>query len=283
MRVKQYLKDENGDIRRTKPLSLMIGPYNQEGSKEIAELLGRDVFEFPKPMSLVRFLASLTINDRAPNEGVLLDFTAGSGTAAHAVLDLNKQDHGNRKFILVQLPELTGREDYHTIADITKERVRRVIKKLNEEDAGRGDLSGEKRDRGFRVFKLAESNLSTWDADEPKDAEALEKQLDLHVRHIRQGRTEQDLLYEILLKDGFPPTTPVEQLALAGKRVYSAAEGSFLISLERELTLELIRALAERKPERVVLLDEGFAGNDQLKTNAVKLFESQGVTRFRTV
>ncbi len=103
------------------------------------------------------------------------------------------------------------------------------------------------------------------------------------MRHIRQGRTEQDLLYEILLKDGFPPITAVEQLLMAGKRVYSAADGSFLISLERELTLELIRALAEQKPERVVLLDEGFVGNDQLKTNAVKLFESRGVTRFRTV
>jgi adenine-specific DNA-methyltransferase len=144
-------------------------------------------------------------------------------------------------------------------------------------------MTGPKPDRGFRVFKLAESNFTTWDAEAPKDQAALAGQLDLHVRHIRDGRTDRDILYEILLKDGFPPTTPVEEKALAGKKVYSAAGGSFLISLERELTLELIRALAEQKPERVVLLDEGFAGNDQLKANAVKLFENRGVVRFRTV
>ncbi len=186
--------------------------------------------------------------------------------------------------MLVQLPERTGREDYPTIADIAKERVRRVIKRLNDEDSGKLDLqTTSKQDRGFRVFKLAESNFNFWNAEAPKDAEELAKQLELHVDHIREGRTEDDLLYEILLKSGFPLATPVEVLTLTAKRVHSVAGGVLLICLERELTLELIRAIAEKKPERVVCLDEGFASNDQLKANAVQIFKNKGVTSFKTV
>jgi adenine-specific DNA-methyltransferase len=92
-----------------------------------------------------------------------------------------------------------------------------------------------------------------------------------------------DLLYEILLKSGFPLTTPVERLTLAGKTAHSVAAGALLICLERDLTLELIRAMADRKPERMVCLDEGFADNDQLKANAVQIFKTKGVTSFKTV
>jgi adenine-specific DNA-methyltransferase len=111
----------------------------------------------------------------------------------------------------------------------------------------------------------------------------LGRQLELHVDHIRDGRTAQDLLYEILLKSGFPLTTPVETLTLAGKKVQSVASGALFICLERALNLEVVRAMAEQKPERVVCLDEGFAGNDQLKANAVQIFKTRGVTSFKTV
>jgi adenine-specific DNA-methyltransferase len=218
------------------------------------------------------------------HDGVYLDFFAGSGTTAQAVLDLNQQDNGNRKFILVQLPEPTAREDYPTIADITKERVRRVIKKLNDEDAGKLDLDADnKQDRGFRVFKLDESNFKPWNADVSHDTAALKEQLDIHVEHIREGRAADDILYELLLKSGYPLTTPVETLTLAGQTVHSVADGALFICLERELTLELIRAMADLKPERVVCLDEGFAGNDQLKANAVQIFRTKGITSFKTV
>lgn len=224
---------------------------------------------------------------------LVLDFFAGSGTTAHATLDLNKQDGGNRKFILVQLPEPTERQDYPTIADITKERVRRVIKKLNDEDAGKLDLDDTaKQDRGFRVFKLSESNFKSWNAAVPHDADDLAQQLELHIDHIREGRTPDDLLYEILLKSGFPLTTTVDMLTFPphpgtpGERkrvVYCIAGGALFICLERTLTLELIRAMAEAKPERVVCLDDGFSGNDQLKANAVQIFKTKGVTSFKTV
>ena len=171
-----------------------------------------------------------------------------------------------------------------TIAEITIERVRRVIKNCNGEESKKLELDGkQKQDRGFRVYRLAESNVMPWNADLPKDADGLAKQLDLNVQHIRKGRTSDDLLYEILLKSGFPLSTKVQTLELLGKVVYTIADGALIVCLERDLTMELIKALADRKPERVILLDEGFAGNDQLKTNAVQIAKSKGVTSFRTV
>ena len=175
--------------------------------RELNDLFSGDtLFETPKPVQLLNRMIQIS----SDTSEICLDFFAGSGTTAHAVLDLNKQDSGNRKFILVQLPEPTERKDFPTIAEITKERVRRVIKKLNDEDEGKLDLDGSsKQDRGFRVFKLAESNFNSWNAAVPHDADALEQQLELHIDHIRDGRTADDLLFEILLKSGFPLTTPV--------------------------------------------------------------------------
>jgi adenine-specific DNA-methyltransferase len=122
-----------------------------------------------------------------------------------------------------------------------------------------------------------------WDASSPRDIASLSEQLELHVNHLREDRTVDDLLYELLLKSGFPLTTRVDQIPLAGKTVFSVASGVLVICLDRELTLDLIRAIADMKPERVVCLDEGFAKNDQLKTNAVQTFKMKGITSFKTV
>ncbi len=253
-----------------------------EGGLEVKQLFGEAVFDNPKPSRLIERMLALSTTPDDP--AIVMDFFAGSGSTAHAILAQNRNDSGHRKFILVQLPEPTGREDYSTIADITKERVRRVIQKLNDDDARKLDLDGgAKPDRGFRVFKLAESNFTTWDAEQSTDAEGLARQLELHVEHIRAGRSPDDLLHEILLKSGFPLTTPVETLDLAGRQVHSVAGGALLLCLDPELTLELIRAMADKKPERVVCLDVGFAGNDQLKANAVQIFKTKGVTSFKTV
>jgi adenine-specific DNA-methyltransferase len=105
----------------------------------------------------------------------------------------------------------------------------------------------------------------------------------MHVHHIVEGRSQEDLLFEILLKSGFPLTTPIETLTLANQTVFSIAEGAMLICLEKTLTPEVIKEMAARKPERVVCLDESFTGNDQLKTNAVQTMKTKGVTSFRTV
>jgi adenine-specific DNA-methyltransferase len=138
-------------------------------------------------------------------------------------------------------------------------------------------------DLGFRVFKLDQSNFNAWNSSVEHDSAKVERQLDLHIDHIRDHRTPEDILYELLLKSGFPLTTPVEQQNIEGKTVYSIAGGALMICLDGKLTLELIRAIAELKPERVVFLDEGFAGNDQLKANAVQTFKTKGVASFRTV
>jgi len=272
---KSYLADISQE-----PFASVFSRDGRAGTLELEKLVGKGLVEFPKDKEVMKDFIELACDSGA----IVMDFFAGSGTTAHAVLDLNNQDGGNRKFVLVQLPEPTDRSDYPTIADICKDRVRRVIKKLNEDDAEKLDLDGgTKPDRGFRVFKLAESNFTTWDAQVAHDPNALGEQLEFHVDHIREERTSDDILYELLLKSGFPLTTPVEKETLAGKTVYSIAGGVLIICLEEELTLDLIRAIASRKPERVVCLDQGFAGNDQLKANAVQTFKTKGVTSFKTV
>jgi adenine-specific DNA-methyltransferase len=280
---KRFLSEVGGIVAQTVWLWEEVR-HTDESKKELKALFqeAAELFDTPKPTKLIQKM--LALGSRDADSDIILDFFAGSGTTAHAVLELNQKHGGNRKSILVQLPEPTGRTDYPTIADICKERVRRVIKKLNDEDAGKLDLDGgAKPDRGFRVFKLDESNFTMWDAGIKHDSDALERQLEFHVDHVRNGRTPDDIFHELLLKSGFPLTTSVETISLTGKKVYSVAGGAFVICLEPELTLDLIRAIAGKKPERVVCLDEGFAGNDQLKANAVQIFKTKGVTSFKTV
>jgi adenine-specific DNA-methyltransferase len=275
--VKYYLE---GRTKRPSPLWNDIDG-SKKATRDLKVLFGEKVFDNPKPVGLISRLAQITPGF---TEGIALDFFAGCGTTAHAILELNEQDRGKRRFILVQLPEPTGREDYKTIAEITKERVRRAIKRLDGEEASSLNLEdSNNRDRGFKVFKLAESNLKSWNADAPKDAETLAAQLELHINHVREDRTPDDLLFEIILKSGFPLTTPIEQVTLSGKTVYGVAGGVLLICLDRALTLDLIRAMAQKKPERIVCLEEGFAGNDQLKANAAQIFKAADITGFRTV
>lgn len=281
--VIRYLSEVEGLVPWTWWPSNEVG-HTDEARKEIREILGsQTVFETPKPTRLIQRVLEIA----SDSDGLILDFFAGSGTTAQAVMELNKKDGGNRKFILVQLPEPTQRTDFPSIAEITKERVRRVIQRLNVEDGaaenGLFEQENSNAARGFRVFKLSDSNFKPWDAEVPHESGALAQQLDLYIDHIKEGRSNQDLLFEILLKRGFPLTTPVEVLKLAGHEVYGVAGGMMLVCLQRDLSLELIRAMADLTPECVVCLDEGFAGNDQLKTNAVQLFKTKGVAKFLTV
>ncbi|MBI1425587.1 MAG: site-specific DNA-methyltransferase [Gammaproteobacteria bacterium] len=277
---KQYLIRDDGTKRGAKPFSIIDGIYTQQGTADLRALFDDEVVvQFPKPVKLIKHF----IQFGAEKDSIILDFFAGSGTTGQAVLETNAEDGGNRKFVLVQLPEPTGRNDYKTISDITKERVRRASTRLRDAGNNQLDLDHAKdQDRGFRAFTLADSNFKAWDAEGPKDAAALGEQLSLHIQHVQKGRTGADILYEILLKSGFPLTAPVEKLQLAGKEVFAVADGAMLVCLEHELTLDVIRTMAEKGPERVVCLDEGFAGNDQLKTNAVQTFKNKGVV-FRTI
>jgi len=271
---KSYLSDISHE-----PFASVFYRDGRAGTLELEKLVGKGLVEFPKDKEVMKDFIEIA----GDQESIVLDFFAGSGTTAQAILEMNKHDGGRRRFILVQLPEPTDRKDYPTIAEITKERVRSVTKVLHESEKDTLKFDAVSADLGFRVFKLAESNFTTWDAQVTHEANALEKQLELHVDHIRDERTSDDILYELLLKSGFPLTTKVEKEFFVGKTVYSVAGGALMICLEKPLSLELIRAIADRKPERVVLLDEGFSGNDQLKSNAVQTFKTKGVTSFKTV
>ncbi len=252
-------------------------------SKEVRALFDKKkIFDNPKPTALIKRMLAF-----GSGKDIILDFFSGSCTTTHAVLDLNKEDGGNRKFIMVQLPEPTDENSeahnagYKTISDIGKERIRRVIKKINKEKEGDLDFGETKRDLGFKVFKLDKSNFKIWDG--AVDTKPIHEQLEFAIDHIDPNSKEEDILYEILLKSGFELTTPIEELTLEGKKVYSVAEGALLICLEMNLTKELIRAIAKMEPQRVVCLDSGFEGNDQLKTNAVQIMKTSDVESFRTV
>jgi len=256
---------------------------SRRGTAEVEGLFKKKIFSFPKPFSLLKNI--IQISTKA--DDLILDFFSGSCTTAHATLDINEEDSGRRKFIMVQLPEPCEENSeafkagYKNIADIGKERIRRVIKKIRKEQDGKLDFGEPKQDLGFKVFKLDKSNFKIWDGNIAH--KPIQEQLKLAIDHIDPNSKEEDILYEILLKSGFELTTPVEKLTVEGKKVYSVAEGALLICLEKNLTKNLIRAIAEKEPHRVVCLDSGFKGDDQLKTNAVQIMKSFKVESFRTV
>ena len=311
IRSKQYLKDELGNLRKGKPTSLLNGPFTQEGTSELREIFNNDIFPFPKPSELIRYLVGLVINDVDSKDCIVLDIFSGSGTTAHAVMDLNKSDNGNRKFICVQLPEPTDEKSeahkagFKTIADISKERIRRVSSKIQNEllevksqketnptifddvepSTDNQQLITKPLDLGFKVFKLQPSNFKIWDSTLEKNPEAIQAKLFEHIDHIPHEENQEAILYELLLKSGFQLTTPIETTEIEGKKVFSIADGLLLICLEKEMTLECLKAMAEMQPTRVICLDEAFEGEnaDALKTNAVQIMKSKGVLNFRTV
>lgn len=284
--------DNADDDMATQVRGTYFYKQSQVAVKYLKKLMGAKVFNNPKDhVELLKLIRYVTNEDE---KEIILDFFGGSGTIAEAVLQLNAEDNTRRQFILVQLPEQCDPKDkvgksalaagYSSISEIAKERVRRVLKRLKDESGKNLPLdSVPELDLGFKVFKLQSSNFKAWNAEIPKNDQQLVKQLQLHVDHLVPGRGQEDVLYELLLKSGFPLTTKVESITLAGKAVFSMADGAMLICLDKQLTPEVIKAMADMKPERVVCLDEGFAGNDQLKTNAVQTMKAKGVTKFQTV
>ena len=257
---------------------------NQEATRELRELLGEQVLDYPKPLSLLKALLQLSTRD----DDLVLDFFAGSGTTGDAILLLNREDGGSRRFVLVQLPErvesgsTAAQAGFKDIAGITRARVRARIEKLRQEPL---ELGGEDRLRsnlGFRVMRLAPSNFKIWEGEKaPQDAEGLAEQLKLYADHVLEGHSRQDILYELILKAGLPLTAKIEEKAVVGKTVYSA-DGLVLICLEDEVTVELLRGMSELKPQQIICLDRAFRGNDQLKTNTVLEMKQRKIT-FHTV
>ncbi len=238
------------------------------------------LLEFPKPLELVKRCIQLAISE----DELILDFFAGSSTTAHAVMQLNSEDGGNRKFIMVQLPEFCDenteafKAGYKTIAEISKERIRRVAAKIKEENP---DYDG---DLGFKVFKLDSTNIKPWEMD----FDMSEQELWGQVENIKTDRREEDVLYEVLLKYGLNLTLPVTEHTIAGQKVFNIGMGGLIICLSDAISLDVVEGIAklkdELKPEimRVVFKDSGFK-DDVVKTNAVQILKTAGIVDVKSL
>ncbi|MCK4454438.1 site-specific DNA-methyltransferase [Candidatus Parcubacteria bacterium] len=249
----------------------------QEASKLLEEL-GVE-FSYPKPVKLIKYLVQVADDI----EGIFLDFFAGSCTTAHAVLDLNKQDNGNRKFICVQLPEKCDEKleafkaGYKTIADIGKERIRRVIKKIKEDDEDKLPFEKTKQDLGFKVFKLQPSNFKIWQEDGIKNEEELLEQLTFYTDPVDENAEVENILYELLLKSGIALTAKIEDKG----GYYLVNDGEIALMLEK-VDEEIIKAVMAEKLKKVITLDRLFKNNDQLKTNTALQMKDAGI-EFKSV
>jgi len=267
--AKAYLTDREYEV----PYSV----FYQDGrgaTKRLRELMGGDCFENPKDETILQKL----IEFAAPPDSVIIDFFAGSGTTAHAVMAQNAKDGGKRKFILVQLPEKVDPESeaakagFDNIADITKERVRRAGKKIIEESDGKLKLEGEEAlDFGFRVLKLNESNIEDWNSEEasksPKDLMDA-----LKTTRLKSGRSEQDVVFEVLVKYGIELTSSVEELKVGKGSVWKIAGGDLIVVVAPGLANDDLNAIVKMSPKVVVMLDEAFVP-EALKTNARATFK----------
>ena len=279
--------------------------HNDEGQKETAELMGKKIFNTPKPVRLIKKIISIATEK--DSDDLIMDFFSGSGTTAHAVLEMNGEEGGNRKFILAQLPELCDESSeayqagFKTIADISKERIRRVIHKIQKEKSKKPDLfENDKLDLGFKVFKLGSSNFKIWRgitfrkkgenlnlAAEPEgnyNSETeqeydLIEQLEMFTNPVKAGSEKENMLYELLLKAGYALTEKIEKHPF----FYSVKDNELIVALET-MSPEVVEVITKSlpKPKKVVTLDILFANNDQLKTNTVLQMKDAGID-FKTV
>ena len=280
--TKQYLNADNeGNIilRTNRPFAV-IDKYSSTGaSKKLQSLLEGRIFDYSKPFELVKYLIEIAVN----STDIILDFFSGAATTAHAVMQLNAEDGGKRQYIMVQLPEMTGENSeaykagYNNICEIGKERIRRAGAKIKAE---KGMLADE-LDIGFKVFKLDTSNILQWQPKEEKqDLEELKRQLMAMGQVIATGRTDLDVVYEIMLKMGLDLTYPVEELTFAGKKVYSVGTGALLICLADTVPLKIAEEMLKYKdinPEltRIVFSDKSFK-NDSTKISVKERFTQAG-------
>ena len=283
LQQKYYLEDAK-NTRKTDTTWWDEKLYTSTATGRLKDLMDGDYFTNPKHIDLlVRALTLSTAKD-----DLILDFFSGSATTAHAVMKLNSEDDGNRKFICVQLPETTDEKSesykagYKNICEIGKERIRRAGEKINGELKIENEELRDKLDIGFKVFKLDSSNIKTWDSD----FEDLEQNLLSSVDNIKSDRASEDLLYEILLKYGLDLTLPIEELEINGKKVFSIGFGVLVVCLENGIDSEVIEKIAGLKKQfcedyglenmRVVFRDGSFE-NSVVKTNALAILKQHGI------
>ena len=250
----------------------------QELSKILGAAPGEELFITPKPIKLIERMLNIA-TDKNSND-IVLDFFAGSGTTANAVMYRNANDGGNRTHITVQLPEPVGNGS--TIADMTKKRMSCASKIALDQSKSSGHT--QELDSGFKVFKLDSSNIKPWDAD----FENLEQMILGADDSLKEGRSAEDVLYEILLKYGLDLTLPIEEHILAGKTVHNIGNGALMICLDDAITLDVVNAIGDLKKElqpevmRVVFKDAGFA-DPVVKTNAIQVLKQFGIDDVKSI
>ncbi|WP_440249413.1 site-specific DNA-methyltransferase [Dialister succinatiphilus] len=277
-RLKKYLFEMEGGMVPVDLWRQQITGTTDQASKELESLLGRKIFNFPKPKELVMRIVSLIINGNKRENGIILDFFSGSGTSAHAVMQLNAEDNGHRKYILMQLPAETGETSeaykmgYKTICDIGEERIRRAGKKIKEE-------TGADIDYGFRCFRVDSSNMKDV-YYKPSDVKQAE--LDLFTDNIKEDRTPEDLLIQVMLDLGVLLSSKVEEEEMAGKKVFSVADGYLIACFDRDVTDDVVTAIARKHPFYAVFRDSSFS-SDSVAANFEQIFDTYSPQTVRKV
>lgn len=276
-RIKKFLNEGKQGLTPETLLTATAVGTNDSAKRELVSLFkGVAVFETPKSMSLLQLLIQICNFNK---EEIVLDFFSGTATMAHAILEQNRQDGLNRRFIMVQLPEICEEKSeafkfgLKNICEIGKERIRRAGEKIKEEL--KADIG---IDVGFKVFKLDKSNIKQW-APEYDD---IEQTLFNHINNFVEGRTELDVVFEIMLKYGIDLNFPIEEYTLCNKKVYSIGFGALIICLGNDITTDLANEIIKLKEEldpditRIVFKDNGFK-NDATKTNVKEVLKINGI------
>ena len=263
-------------LARTKPLTsldLIENKYSNDNSrKDLSKLFDKNVFDYSKPVSLLKLLTYLG-TDKNSND-IVLDFFSGSSTTAHAMMQLNAEDGGNRRFIMVQIPEETDEKSeaykagYKTICEIGKERIRRAGKKILEENKDKEGI--ENLDIGFRVFKVDSSNMKDvyYNPDEIRQDNLFDM-----VSNIKEDRTDLDLLFQVLLDSGVELTLPIEEKQIAGKKVYFVDGNVLAACFEDNLTEEFVTELAQCEDLLKVVFRDSSFGSDDSRINVEQIFK----------
>lgn len=277
--VMRYFKDEDmakagsyfGRTAVSTFLPQDIVGMSLNGTREITDLFGSKIFSYPKPINLIKYLIEISSYENKETD-IVLDFFAGSATVAHAVMQLNAEDGGNRKFIMVQLPEATDEKSeafkagYKSIAEISKERICRAGKQILESENIHQDWN---RDIGFRVLKTDESNMKDVFY---KPYELAQADLLAHIDNVKEDRTPEDLLFQVMLDWGLSLSLPIRIKDIQGKQVYFVAENSLIACFDDGITEALVKELASKQPMRLLFRDNYYANND-VKINAWQLLK----------
>lgn len=285
-----YSENERGFIfkRYKNSMSILTEPVNslfaiendfmnQSATTELKSLFDESIFSYPKPVLFINKI----IKYADTNDSIILDFFSGSATTAHAVMQLNAEDGGKRKFIMVQLPEVCAENSeaykagYKNICEIGKERIRRAGKKIKEENP----LTTQDLDIGFRVLKCDSSNMEDVYFT-PK--EYMDKQQSLFVDNIKKDRNDEDLLFDAMLKLDTPLSSKIEKITIAGKTVYNVAQGHLMACFDKNVTDEVITAIAKEMPSYFVMRDSSQA-DDSVAINFEQIFNTYSPQTVRRV